>query len=138
MTAMRSMRGKGESQSKRGVFVVERRAHPRLTVELPFDYSPIDGTEEHGGVTSNISGGGLLACLPETIERGVLLKIVILFLKGSELNTIKVTAKVVWCDLAAKAVWGENRYGLEFQSFNRGALDKFKILLKKVAETHPA
>ena len=137
MTAMRSMRGKGESQSKRGVFVVERRAHPRLTVELPFDYSPIDGAEEHGGVTSNISEGGLLACLPETIERGALLKIVILFLKGSELNTIKGTAKVVWCDLAAKAAWGEHRYGLEFQSFNRGAMDKLKILLKKVTETHP-
>ena len=57
-------------------------------------------------------------------------------MKGSELNTIKGIAKVVWCDLAAKATWGEHRYGLEFQSFNKGSIEKLKILLKEVVETH--
>ena len=78
----------------------------------------------------------MLVYLPEIVEKGKLLKIVILFVEGPALNTIKSVAKVVWCDLAAKAAWGEHRYGLEFQSFNKGSLEKLKILLKKVPEAH--
>jgi len=136
MATVKSKRGKVDLQPERGIFIIERREHPRFTVELSFDYSRIDGVEEHGGVTTNVSEGGLLAYLPEVVEKGALLKIVILFLKGSELNTIKATAKVVWCDVAAMAAWGEHRYGFEFQSFNRGGLDKLRILIKKAAETH--
>ena len=102
---------------------------------LPFDYFRVDGEEKYGGFATNASEGGLLAYLPEIMEKGALLKIAFLFVKGSELNTIKGTAKVVWCDLAAKTAWGEHRYGLEFQSFNKGSLDKLKILLKEMAKT---
>jgi hypothetical protein len=136
MTTVRSKRGKDESQPKEGIFVIERRKQPRVIVEIPFDYSRVDGEEKYGGFATNASEGGLLVYLPEVIEKGTLLKIVILFVKGSALNTIKGIAKVVWCDLAAKATWGEHRYGLEFQSFNKGSLDKLKILIEKVAEAH--
>ena len=136
MTTVRSETEKDESQIKEGIFVVERRKCPRFVVEIPFDYSCVDAAEENGGISTNVSEGGLLVYLPEVIKKGALLKIVILFMKGSELNTIKGIAKVVWCDLAAKVAWGEHRYGLEFQSFNKGSLEKLKILLKEVAETH--
>jgi hypothetical protein len=64
------------------------------------------------------------------------LKIEILFVKGLELSSIKVIAKVVWADLAPKEIWGEYRYGLEFQSFQEGDLQKLRRLLKEVGETH--
>jgi len=35
-----------------------------------------------------------------------------------------------------KTISNENRYGLEFQSFIEGDLDKLKKLLKEVGETH--
>ncbi len=121
--------------SKEAVFVVERRKYPRLMVEVPLDYCFIDSEEEHSGTATNASEGGLLVYLTEDIERGTLLKIEILFPKGSQLRKIKAIAKVVWCDLAAEAAWGEHRYGLEFQSFKQGSLDELKALLREVGET---
>ena len=136
LTAVRRKRGKTPVTSEEGAFVVEQRKHPRVSVELPLDYSLVDGKESHGGIAANISEGGLLVYLPEALNRGTLLKIEILFVKGLELNSIKVVAKIVWSDLAAKSISGENRYGLEFQSFLEGDLDKLKRLLKEVGEVY--
>ena len=135
-TAVRRKRGESKSQSKEGVLVVERRKYPRISVELPLDYSLVDSKESHGGLVANISEGGLLVYLPEALKLGTLLKIEVLFVKGLELNSFKAIVKVVWTDLAAKEVSGENQYGLEFQSFIEGDLDKLKRFLKEVSETY--
>ncbi len=45
-------------------------------MELPLDYSRVDGEEEYGGFATNVSEGGLLVYFPEVIEKGALLKIV--------------------------------------------------------------
>jgi c-di-GMP-binding flagellar brake protein YcgR len=126
---------KGRSKSKEGILILERRKHPRFRLELPLDYS-IESIECYGGVAANASKGGLLVYLPEAILVGTLLKIEILFVKGSELNSIRASAKVVWSDLAPKEIWGEYRYGLEFKSFQEGDLQKLRRLLKEVGETH--
>ncbi len=136
LTAVRRKKGKDKLKSKEGIFVVERRKHPRISVELPLDYSLVDSKDTHGGIVANASEGGLLVYLSEAIELGILLKIEIIFVKRSELNTIRGIAKVVWSDLAAKKVWGEHRYGLEFQSFQEGDLHKLETLLKEVGKTH--
>ena len=125
-----------DGRMDKGVYEFYQREHPRFIVELPIDYSRVDCEEEYGGIATNASERGLLVYLPEFIEKGALLKIVILLVKGSEFNTINGMAKVVWGDLAAKVAWGKHRYGLEFQAFNRGSLDKLKILLIEVAKTH--
>ena len=96
----------------------------------------MDKEETRKGVVANVSEGGLLVYLPEATELGTFLKIEILFVKGSELNTIKGIAKVVWSDLAAKKAWGEYRYGLEFQSFQEGDFQKLETLLQEVGKTH--
>jgi hypothetical protein len=119
-----------------GVCKSYQREHPRFIVELPFDYSLMDWEGEYGGIATNVSQGGLLVYVHEFIEKGTLLRIVMLSVKGSECNTIKVMAKAVWGDLAAKAPWGKHRYGLKFESFNRGSLDRFKILLREVLGAH--
>jgi len=134
ITTVRRKRKKGRSKPKEGILIVERRKHPRFRLELPLDYS-IESIECYGGVAANASKGGLLVYLPEAILVGTLLKIEILFVKGSELNSIKASAKVVWSDLAPKEIWGEYRYGLEFKSFQEGGLQKLKSLLKEVGET---
>jgi len=136
LTAVRKKKEKDKSKSKEGIFLVERRKHPRIRVELPLDYSLADREETYGGIVANASEGGLLVYFSEATELGALLKIEILFVKGSELNTIRGIAKVVWSDLAAKKAWGEYRYGLQFQSFQEGDLKKLKTLLQEVGKTH--
>ena len=61
------------NQYKEGVFIVERRKHPRISIELPLDYSLVDSIERHGGMAANISKGGLLVYLPEALQLGTLL-----------------------------------------------------------------
>lgn len=136
LTISRKKKGEIRLKSKEGIFIVERRKHPRFSLELPLDYA-IESMDRHGGIAANASKGGLLVYLPEAIVVGSSLRIDILFAKGSELNTIGGTAKVVWSDLAPKEIWGEYRYGLEFQSFHKGDLQKLKKLLKELGERHP-
>jgi len=134
LTTVRRKRRQSKPKSKEGIFIVERRRHPRFTLELPLDYC-IESVDRYGGVAANASRGGLLVYLPEAIVVGTSLRIEILFAKGSELNSVRAIAKVVWSDLAPREIWGEYRYGLEFQSFQQGDLQKLKRLLKEVGKT---
>ena len=115
-----------------GVLAIEKRKHPRFSVELPLDYTRIDGKEIYGGMVANASEGGLLVYLPERIEIGALLKIEIFYVKGLELDTIKVVGKIVWSDLAARESWGEHRYGLQFQNIEEKDFNRLMNLLKEV------
>jgi hypothetical protein len=128
------MKKMGKLKPKEGIFIGERRKHPRFGLELPLDYS-IESIERYGGVAANASTDGLLVYLPEPILVGTLLNIEILFVKGSELNSIKARAKVVWSDLAPKEISGKYRYGLEFKSFQEGGLKKLRRLLKEADKT---
>ena len=135
LTTLRKKTRQTKAKSPKGIFIVERRKQPRFSMELPLDYR-IERKDRFGGVTANASRGGLLVYLPEAIVVGTILKIEILFVRGLELNSIKVIAKVVWSDLPPKEIWREYRYGLEFQSFQKGDLQKLNRLLKEVGETH--
>ena len=122
------------SQTKMGVLAIEKRKHPRFSVELPLDYSRVNGKETYGGMVANASEGGLLVYLPERIEIGSLLKIEIFYVGGLELNTIKAVGKVVWADLAARESWGEHRYGLQFESVDEKDFNRLTTLLKEVGK----
>ncbi len=121
-------------QNRMGVLAIEKRKHPRYSVELPLDYSRIDGKTTLGGIVANASEGGLLVYLPEVMNMGDLLKIEIFYASGLELNSIKAIAKVVWYDLAAKESWGEYRYGLQFQSIEEKDYERLKALLREVGK----
>jgi len=122
------------SQTKMGVLSIEKRKHPRFSVELPLDYSRVDGKETFGGMVANASEGGLLVYLPERVAIGTLLKIEIFYVRGLELDTVKAVAKVVWCDLAARESWGEHRYGLQFQYIEEKDFSRLTTLLKEVGK----
>jgi hypothetical protein len=134
LTAVRRKTDQDVSQSGESPFPVERRKHPRISVELPFDYSLFEREKDHRGILVDASEGGLLVNLLEKIEIGSWLKLEILFSRGTELMTIAAFAKVVWSDLAAKESWVEHRYGLEFLSFLQGDMDKLRMLLKEVGQ----
>ena len=120
--------------NKMGVLAIEKRRHPRYSVELPLDYSRVDGKTTLGGIVANASEGGLLVYLPEIMQIGDVLSIEIFFASGLELNSIRAIAKVVWYDLAAKESWGEHRYGLQFQSIEEKEYQRLKALLREVGK----
>ena len=122
------------SHGKLGVLAVDRRRHPRYSVELPLDYCRVEGKETYGGIVANASEGGILVYLPERMEMGAVLKIEIFFVSGLELDTIKAVAKVVWSDLAAKTSWGEYRYGIQFQCIEEQDFTRLMNLLKEVGK----
>jgi hypothetical protein len=120
---------------KLGVLAIEKRRHPRYSVELPLDYSRVERKEKtYGGIVANASEGGLLVYLPELMKMGDLLKIEIFYASGLELNSVKAVAKVVWYDLAAKESWGEHRYGLQFESIEEGDLERLRTLLREIGK----
>ena len=121
-------------QTRMGVLAIEKRKYPRFSVELPLDYSRVNGKETLGGMVANASEGGLLVYLPERIEIGASLKIEIFYVRGLELDTIKAVAKVVWCDLAARESWGDHRYGLLFQTIDDKDFKRLTTLLKEVGK----
>ncbi len=123
---------KSTSQSKMGTLAVERRKHPRFSVELPLSYSRVDDKELFGGIVANASGGGILVYLPERMEIGAVLKIEIFYLKDLELGTVETIAKVVWSDIANKGIQGEHRYGLEFQYIDEKDYNRLVVLLKDI------
>jgi c-di-GMP-binding flagellar brake protein YcgR len=122
------------SPTKMGVLAIEKRRHPRFSVELPLDYSRVNGKETLGGMVANASEGGLLVYLPERVEMGTFLKIEIFYVRGLELDTIKAVGKVVWCDLAARESLGEHRYGLQFESIDEKNFNRLETLLKEVGK----
>jgi c-di-GMP-binding flagellar brake protein YcgR len=122
------------SQGKMGVLAIEKRRHPRFSVELPLDYSRVNAKETLGGMVANASEGGLLVYLPERIELGALLRIEIFYVKGLELDTIKAVARVVWSDMAARESWGEHRYGLQFENIDEKDFNRLSTLLKEVGK----
>ncbi len=122
------------SQPKMGVLAIEKRKHPRFSVELPLDYSRVNGKETYGGMVANASEGGLLVYLPERMEIGTLLKIEIFYVRGLELDNIKVVGKIVWADLAARESWGEHRYGLQFESIEEKDFKRLTNLLKEIGK----
>jgi c-di-GMP-binding flagellar brake protein YcgR len=134
LTTVRKTMDKDGSELREGIFLVERRSHPRISIELPFDYSLFEKGEDHRGILADASEGGLLVYLLEKIDVGSLLKIEILFSRGTELVTVEAIVKVVWSDLASRESWAEYRYGLQFLSFYRGDINKLKVLLKEVGQ----
>jgi len=122
------------THNKMGVLAIEKRKHPRFSVELPLDYSRVEGKGTFGGMVANASEGGLLVYLPERMEIGTLLKIELFYVKELELDTIKAVVKVVWSDMAARESWGEHRYGLKFEYIDEKDFSRLTALLKEVGK----
>jgi hypothetical protein len=111
--------------------IVEKRRHPRVSVELPLGYARVNSQEARGGIVTNASEGGILVSLPERIETGTTLEIEIFYAWGLRLDAVKAVAKVVQGYAAERGNLGQIRHGLQFLSVKENDLDRFMALLKK-------
>lgn len=75
---------------------MERRKYPRIAVNLPVEYWPMNGPKSTPGHTVDISIGGLLLSLPEAIEVGQNLGLSLFFDAGFHFMSIEAAVEVVW------------------------------------------
>jgi len=125
---------KQETKSHVGVANLERRRHPRFSIDLPIEYHLIPSSITQTGRALNASGGGLLVYLSQEIEIGQQLKIKLFFASGSRLNSIEVLAEVVWMDIHLGRGWGDYRCGVRFMDISPEDLSILKNFLKSLSE----
>jgi c-di-GMP-binding flagellar brake protein YcgR len=126
------MTEKQETKSHVGVANLERRRHPRFSIDLPIEYHLIPSSLSHTGRALNASEGGLLVYLSQQIEIGQHLKIKLFFASGSHLNSIEVLTEVVWVDIHLGKDWGDYRCGVKFMEISPEDLDRLKIFLRNL------
>jgi c-di-GMP-binding flagellar brake protein YcgR len=92
----RNLRYRDPAPEIREIHDLDRRRHPRLTVDLPVKCGGIDDEPERYGRTVNASEGGLLVLFPEEVEVGRKLPMQLFYVMGSELNILEATVRVTW------------------------------------------
>jgi c-di-GMP-binding flagellar brake protein YcgR len=116
-----------------GIVNLERRRHPRFTVNLPIEYFQIDSSTPYTGRLIDASEGGLLVYLPERVEVGQHLKMKMFFSFGSDLNIIEIQAEVVWEDIHLGKDWGDYRFGVRFIDISQDDLNRLKDFLRNLS-----
>jgi hypothetical protein len=94
----------------------EKRSHPRVIINLPFEYQDMGDSCLRGAIIVNASEGGFLIESPRDMSVGTELSITVLYPAGFELANFKVVAKIVRKEPYWKGnqYWEGYRYGLEF------------------------
>ena len=123
-----------ETKPRYGTVNLERRKHPRFSVDLPIEYSRIDSPVSHTGQALNISEGGLLIYFPEQMDIGQYIKLKLFLSLGSKLNTIEVLAEVVWMEIDLGEVWGDYRCGVNFIDVSPEDMTKLKEFLRSLSQ----
>ena len=128
------MTEKQETKSHVGVANLERRRHPRFSIDLPIEYHLIPSSLSHTGRALNASEGGLLVYLSQQIEIGQHLKIKLFFASGSHLNSIEILTEVVWVDIHLGKDWGDYRCGVKFMEISQEDLNRLNFFLRSLSE----
>lgn len=123
-----------ETKSHVGVANLERRRHPRFSIDLPIEYHFVPSPTSHAGRALNASKGGLLVYLPQRVDIGQHLKIKLFFASGSHLNSIEALAEVVWVDIHLEKDWGDYRCGVKFKDISIEDLDRLKNFIRSLSE----
>jgi hypothetical protein len=77
---------------------LDKRRHRRRLLNLPIEYSSADKNIGGGGFTLNVSEEGLSVDLPEKLEVGQNLEVILHGAHGS----IEMVAKVIWMSTPAR------------------------------------
>jgi len=108
----------------------ENRRRPRFDIHLPIECDQIKSSITHIG---NISEDGLLIYFPEEPDVKQYLRLKLFFSLGSELNTIKVLAEVVWTDKHFSKGRGYYQYGAKFVDISPEDGTKLRNFLKSLS-----
>jgi c-di-GMP-binding flagellar brake protein YcgR len=90
----------------------ELRRYPRHTVDLPVQCYRINSPISHTGRAVNASEGGLMVYLPEKVEIGQHLKLMLSVGSKSALDAIDMITQVVWVDIGSSMPAEDYRVGV--------------------------
>jgi c-di-GMP-binding flagellar brake protein YcgR len=124
---------KEETEPRSGAVNFERRKHPRFSIDLPIEYWQLDRSKSRPGRTIDVSEGGLLLDLPESMEIGQVLGLTLFITSGPDLNSIEALTQVqvVWKDTHGGKDGGY-RVGVKFIEISPEDMGKLKNLLKNL------
>ena len=116
-----------------GIVNFERRRHPRISVDLPIEYTHVENHPDiHNGRAANASEGGLLVFLPELVSVGQVLKVMIYF-SYPKIQKVELIAEVVWVDIPIGEKPSEYRTGLRFFEITREDQERLAGFLKIIS-----
>ncbi len=108
----------------------ENRRHPRFDTHLPIEYCQFKSSTTHIG---NISEGGLMIYLSEEMDVGQYLRLKLFFSSGSDLDTIKILAEVVWKDNRLSEHREYYPYGVKFVDISSEDEIKLRRFLRSLS-----
>lgn len=108
------MKGFGSAQ-------FDRRRFPRMDFSLPLAFQSGGDPFEPGGVSQNVSLGGIMALLPNPVNQGDVLEITLLLPIGEERQYCRARAKVAWARQGEFEGGWRCQVGLEFAELNAEA-----------------
>jgi c-di-GMP-binding flagellar brake protein YcgR len=116
-----------------GIVNFERRRHPRISVDLPIEYTHIDNNPDtRNGRAANASEGGLLVYLPEFVPVGQMLKITIYF-SLPKIQKVDLITEVVWIDIPIGEKPAEFRAGLRFFEISHEDQERLTNFLRVIS-----
>ena len=130
--------GRLQSQAKEdlssGFVNFELRRYPRHAVDLPVECFRINSPISHIGRAINASEGGLMVYLPEKVEIGQHLKLMLSVGSKSALDTIDMIAQVVWVDIGSSMPMEDYRVGVMIVDISSTDRLKLKHLLESLSQ----
>jgi hypothetical protein len=109
--------------------ILERRKHPRFSIDLAAEYWPVNISKSRLGRTGDISEGGVLLYLPEKIAVGQNIGVKIFIGTGFESKTIEAIGKTVWYDSHFGKKDYYHRSGVKFVDISAENMDELKNFL---------
>ncbi len=107
----------------------ERRKYPRLSIDWPAEYWPINIPKGRPGRTGDISEGGLLLYLHEKVAVGQNIGVKIFTGPGFESKSIEALCKPVWNDSHFGKKDFYHRIGVKFVAISAENMDEVKNVL---------
>src|SRR5512139_3271671 len=110
----------------------EMRRYPRHAVDLPVECCRVNSPISHTGRAINASEGGLMVYLPEKVEIGQHLKLILSVGSKSALDTIDMITQVVWADIGSSMPAEDYRVGVMIVDISSGDRLRLKDLLESL------
>ncbi len=129
------LQGKAKEDLSSGFVNFEVRRYLRHAVDLPVECYRINSPIGHTGRAINASEGGLMVYLPEKVEIGQRLKLMLSVGSKSPLDTIDMIAQVVWVDIGSStAMEEEYRVGAMILDISSTFRSELKHLLESLSQ----
>ena len=106
--------------------MLDKREHPRFSVDLPVEYYKMGSIVKYNGRAMNASQGGLLLHFSEPLQIGQYLRLKLILSSGFRSNAIETIAEVTWINIQLGEGEKHYRSGVRFINISPEDVTKLK------------